>query len=233
MKWVRTLVLFSEGGVVDSEDWRLIHESYVRAIGQIDHPEGGGILTIRRKRSGPDGKPLRNGVGYLKQRFIGHIVRDEGWLEEVTPEVRFIEQEEITEYPSGEPYKMPPTSFGRFDFVTTAPNGTRVAIEWETGNVSSSHRSMNKMAIALASGDISAGVLLVPSRKLYRHLTDRIGNFEELRSYFRMWQSLKAGVERGLLAVTVVEHDNETDDSAIPYFRLGDDGNAARGRLRF
>jgi hypothetical protein len=75
--------------------------------------------------------------------------------------------------------------------MTTAPNGTKVAIEWETGNISSSHRSMNKLAIALGSGVVQVGVLIVPSRQLYDHLTDRIGNIGELSGYLSMWEGLK------------------------------------------
>lgn len=91
-------------------------------------------------------------------------------------------------YPHMELHREPITSlFGDFDFVTTAPGGTHVAIEWETGNISSSHRSMNKLAIALATGKIQAGVLIVPSRNLYEHLTDRIGNIGELSGYLSRW----------------------------------------------
>ncbi len=231
MKWIRTVVLFSKGEVVSSTDWRHVHDSYVRAIQMVDYPKGTGTLKIRKKRLTSDGWQ-RNGVSYLKQRFFGHIVADEGWQAEVTPEIGLGQQDPILEFPSGKPYDVPRRSFGGFDFFTTAPGGTRVAIEWETGNISSSHRSMNKMVIALASGQMQVGVLLVPSRAMYRNLTDRIGNFEELHSYLRMWQSLGAGVERGLLAITVVEHDEETDDPALPYFRMGADGNAKKGRLK-
>lgn len=70
--------------------------------------------------------------------------------------------------------------------MTTGPNGAKVAIEWETGNISSSHRSMNKLGIALMGGVIQIGVLIVPSRDLYDHLTDRIGNIGELSGYLSM-----------------------------------------------
>ncbi len=70
-------------------------------------------------------------------------------------------------------------------------NGMQIAIEWETGNISSSHRSMNKLALALGAGIIQVGVLIVPSRSLYEHLTDRIGNIGELSGYLSMWEGLK------------------------------------------
>lgn len=230
MKWLRTLVLFAKGDVLASPDWCAVHESYVRSINSIEHPIGSGSFTVRRKRRGPNGKWIRNGVGYLRQNFLNHIVEVEGWRAEGLADLGLGGQPPIRLYPTMEEYPIGVTIFGDFDLVTTAPNGTRVAIEWETGNVSSSHRSMNKLVLALESGSVSVGVLIVPSRLLYEHLTDRIGNFEELSGYMRMWQSFGANVQRGLLAVSVVEHDHLTDDPNIPYLWVGDDGNALRGR---
>jgi len=91
---------------------------------------------------------------------------------------------------------------------------------------------MNKLAIALGSGIVQVGVLIVPSRDLYEHLTDRIGNIGELSGYLAMWESLKSSVTRGLLAVTVVEHDILTTDAAFPYLSMGNDGRAQEGRSR-
>ena len=158
----------------------------------------------------------------------------EGWRAEGDVDLaRDRQQPPIKLYPSLEPYREPITSdFGGFDFMTTAPNGTRIAIEWETGNISSSHRSMNKLAIALSNGIVEVGVLIVPSRKLYEHLTDRIGNIGELSGYLAMWEGLKAVVPRGLLAITVVEHDGLTMDAAFPYLKVGADGRAKEGRSK-
>lgn len=178
MKWLRTLVIFDHGGVATSDDWKEVHESYVRSIQSIDFPPGSGVLKLRRKTRRPDGQWSRNGVKFLKNRFLAHMVEVEGWRNEtnfviasnrIPPKLKL--------FPGLETYCEPITSeFGDFDFVTIAPNGTCAAIEWETGNISSSHRSMNKLAVALISGKIHAGVLIVPSRNLYEHLTDRIGN---------------------------------------------------------
>lgn len=91
---------------------------------------------------------------------------------------------------------------------------------------------MNKLAIALANGIVQVGVLIVPSRQLYEHLTDRIGNIGELSAYLSMWQSLKTSVSHGLLAITVVEHDALIDDEAHPYLPMGNDGRAKEGRTK-
>lgn len=232
MKWLRTLVLFDQGNIISSEDWQLFHDSYVRSIVSIDHPVGSGQLTLRKKvRVG--GQWQRNGVKYLRSRFLQHMIHSEHWTAEgVVDLARDRDQPAIRLYPSLEKYREPITSdFGGFDFVTTGPGGNRVAIEWETGNISSSHRSMNKLAIALANGVVDIGVLIVPSRSLYVHLTDRIGNISELSGYLAMWESLKSSVTRGLLAVTVVEQDELTEDG-VPYLPLGEDGRAKEGRAK-
>ncbi|MEO5338777.1 MAG: hypothetical protein H7841_18135 [Magnetospirillum sp. WYHS-4] len=234
MKWLRTLVLFDRGSVILSNDWRIVHESYVRAIGEIDHPRGSGILTLREKERLPNGQWARNGVNYLRAYFLEAMRDREGWQAEGSVDLsRNRQQPPVILYPPMEPYVEPITSdFGGFDFVTTAPNGTRVAIEWETGNISSSHRSMNKLAIALGNGVVEVGVLILPSRQLYGHLTDRIGNIGELSGYLAMWESLKHSVSRGLLAISVVEHDYLTRDPSFPYLGMGSDGRAREGRSK-
>jgi hypothetical protein len=231
MKWLRTLVLFDKGEVISSDDWNTVHTSYVRAISSIDHPAGTGTLTLREKVKKPGGQWARNGVGFLRTRFLEFMLDSEGWKAEGDVSLsRDRLQPPIKLYPSLEAYREPITSdFGGFDFMTTAPNGMRIAIEWETGNISSSHRSMNKLAIALSNGIVEVGVLIVPSRKLYEHLTDRIGNIGELSGYLSMWEGMKAVVPRGLLAITVVEHDALTTDPAFPYLQVGGDGRAKEG----
>lgn len=233
MKWLRTVLLFDRGNIVKSVDWRQVHESYVRAIGRIDFPEGAGSLTLRRKeRITNSSQWRRNGVGYLKTRFLRGMVKDEEWVPEAQVEIEDLRlQAQLMLYPNLEPYSEPVTSgFGCFDFMTETESGLRIAIEWETGNISSSHRSINKLAIALSAGRIQAGVLILPSRGLYEHLTDRIGNIGELSPYLTLWSGLASTVERGLLAITVVEQDNLTDDVSFPYLPSGNDGRAAQGR---
>lgn len=234
MRWLRTLVLFDKGDVIGSDDWEILHTSYTHAIISIDYPKGSGKLRLRRKIKLPNGQWQRNGVGYLRSRFLDYMKEIEGWRTEgVVKLARDRDQPPIMLYPSRELYREPVTSdFGGFDFVTTAPNGTRIALEWETGNISSSHRSMNKLAVALCNGIVEIGVLIVPSRELYAHLTDRIGNIGELSGYLSMWEGLKSNVTRGVLAVTVVEHDEVTEDSSLPYLPVGNDGRAKEGRSK-
>jgi hypothetical protein len=234
MKWLRTIVLFDKGGVMDSEDWRAVHDSYVRSIQSIDFPVGSGKLKLREKHRRPDGQWERNGVKYLRTRFLEHMTYVEGWRDEESFDLEDVATApECTLYPSMESYTEPITSgFGDFDFVTSTGDGKLVAIEWETGNISSSHRSMNKLCIALSSGSVQAGVLIVPTRALYDHLTDRVGNINELSGYLGAWHNVGEGVESGLLAITVVEHDELTTDENYPYLPSGLDGRAREGASR-
>ncbi|WP_434813158.1 hypothetical protein ACRV5I_00090 [Bacillus halotolerans] len=97
-------------------------------------------------------------------------------------------------------------------------------VEWETGNVSSSHRALNKMAVLLLDGHITGGVLIVPTRKMYPYLTDRIGNYEELVPYFNLWRNVN--IEKGFLEIISIEHDGLRDDA--PIIKKGKDGNAKK-----
>lgn len=231
MKWLRTIVIFDKGNIIQDLDWKEFHSSYTDAIKMIVHPAGSGKLTVRRRKKLPNGKFRRNGVQFLRKSFLDEMI-SLGWSPEsqVDMEYNAIEADLIS-YPDCSVYKEEITSkFGGFDFVTHTDD-LRVAVEWETGNISSSHRSLNKLCIALNSGIVDIGVLIVPSRDLYRHLTDRIGNIGELSPYLSMWNIWgKEVVSRGLLAVTVVEHDELTDGEEVPFFATGTDGRHRQGQ---
>jgi hypothetical protein len=229
MKWLRTIVIFDQGNFISSQDWSTVHSSFVRSIQSVEHPKGTGSLTIRH-RTMVNGTLARNGVKPLKAKFLEHMVGIEGWKSEGIVDLATTRPQVKTKlFPAVQDYEEPITSaFGGFDFATTAPGNTKIAIEWETGNISSSHRSLNKLCIALGAGIIQVGVLVVPSRELYLHLTDRIGNIGELSPYLSFWESIRGTVQRGLLAVAVVEHDHLTKDENVPFLKQGSDGNAKK-----
>lgn len=81
---------------------------------------------------------------------------------------------------------------------------------------------MNKLTMLVADGIIAAGTLIVPSRKLYFYLTDRIGNFKELEPYLKLWKSVPC--KNGILEIVVIEHDAESAD--VPRIPKGTDGRA-------
>jgi hypothetical protein len=233
------MILFDKGAVVNEPAWENLHSSFVRSIQAIQNPVGSGAFTLRERIPIPrpsnrgQQKFHRNGVVSIKERFYHHLTQVEGWLPETGLDFGIGREDlmvPLTLYPSGEDYREPlGANFGSFDFATTA-GGIKTVIEWETGNISSSHRSINKLCVCLNAGIVQAGVVIVPSRPLYKHLTDRIGNIDELSGYLSLWQSVEARVERGLLAIAVVEHDHLTTDNSFPLLDRGADGRAAEGR---
>ena len=234
MKWLRTIIVFDKGDVVSEQDWAAVHESYVRGIEAIHHPAGSGKFVLRRAVHLRKGEWKRNGVGYMRSSFLRKMVDVEKWQSEANVDLpRDRIQPTLKLYPSGVEHREPVTSkFGGFDFQILTKNGLRVAIEWETGNISSSHRSINKLVIALASGAIQAGVVIVPSRDCYAQLTERIGNIGELSGYLELWEAAKGRIDRGLLAISVVEHDEVTDDPSVRYLPVGKDGRAKKAKTK-
>jgi hypothetical protein len=171
------------------------HLAEVRtAVGGVHWPPGNDRFVIPPARLG-------NGVLPIKQAFQ-ILLRDAGW----TLEALIV--------PRGGPGKMD---------ATRSSNGFRTAVEWETGNISSSHRAINKMALAVHDGLAAQGVLVMPTRATSRYLTDRIGNFEELAPYLPVWSRIEA---EGRLLIVVVAHD-ALDASVAPIGKLTD-GRALR-----
>jgi hypothetical protein len=113
------------------------------------------------------------------------------------------------------------TQPGKVDAMLRTRSGV-IVVEWETGNISSSHRSLNKMCLGLMKGAIVSGTLVVPSRALYHFLTDRIGNWSELVPYLDLWKSVP--IEAGVLELVVVEHDATSID--VPRIPKATDGRA-------
>lgn len=140
-------------------------------------PPGSGSFTIYPESGRKRGEG--NGVKPIRDRFVADL-KSRGW-----------EIEGPAKNALGE-------GLGDFDAVIAGPQGA-VVVQWETGNISSSHRSMNKLTMLLTDGVIAAGTLVVPSRALYVYPTDRIGNIKELEPYFRLWQSVPC--RKGVLEI--------------------------------
>ena len=96
-------------------------------------------------------------------------------------------------------------------------------VEWETGNISSSHRSLNRLLLALMRDIAHQGVLVLSDATLYPFLTDRIGNWRELAIYRDVYAREDVP---GRLVVIVVGFD--AMDPTVPLIRKGTDGRALR-----
>jgi len=195
MKIVKVETIHSCGEYAKSKDWAEKREAIHEAVKKCDWPPGSGKFTVNPTRKG-------NGVVPIKKEFIEELERREWTIE-------------------GDATTVEGKDLGEYDAVVIEGENVVVA-EWETGNVSSSHRSMNKLTMLVSDKTISAGVLIVPARSLGKYLTDRIGNFEELEGYIRFWK--KYPCESGVLEIVVIEQDDESND--VPLIPKGTDGRA-------
>lgn len=94
-----------------------------------------------------------------------------------------------------------------------------VGIEFETGNISSAHRSMNKLHLGIHNKELHLAVLMMPMHRLSYYLTDRVSNYEELRPYF----SLVSGVP-----FIIIGFDVENYSLDVPGLAKGRDGMSNR-----
>lgn len=195
MKIVQEVSLISIGNFEESSDWSMIRAEIREAISLIVHPPGMSSFTINPIKHGNGVKPIKEACMItLRDRF--------GWQLETS-----------VHYATRSP--------GKID-ATKVIEPHLFALEWETGNISSSHRAINKMVLGLLRKVFLGAALVLPSRKIYPYLTDRIGNYEELEPYFDVWRAVK--IEEGFLAIFVIEHDQT--DSNVPTLTKGTDGRA-------
>jgi hypothetical protein len=201
MKIVHVETVLSCGSYADSAHWAETKAAIHEAVKKCDWPPGSGKFTINPVRKG-------NGVKPVKNEFVKELKRLEWTIE--GPAKNLLDQR-----------------LGDFDAVIPGPEGF-IVTEWETGNISSSHRSMNKLTMLVTDGLIAAGVLVVPSRNLYLYLTDRIGNYRELEPYLKLWKSVPCKV--GVLEIVVIEQDGESKD--VRFIPKGTDGRSKRSRSK-
>ena len=195
MKIVQEVTLISVGSFEESTDWSIIRTEIRDAISLIVHPPGTSSFTINPTKHG-------NGVKPIKQACMIALKNQFGWKLETS-----------INYATKSP--------GKID-ATNMIDNYLFALEWETGNISSSHRAVNKMVLGLLRGVFLGAALVLPSRKIYPYLTDRIGNYEELEPYFDVWKAVQ--IQEGFLAIFVIEHDYL--DSNVPTLTKGTDGRA-------
>lgn len=215
MKIAETVVLLSRGAFAQSDEWKAIRATIHSAITQAEWPVGSGSFTIYPESGKRPGQG--NGVVPIKAKPM-QVLKDDGW----TLEHSWVVATKTGIATDGGKGTHP----GKVDAAKQFEKGL-VVVEWETGNISSSHRAINKMALGLVSKKCIAGVLIVPNMKLAKYLTDRIGNIEEIRPYIPLWENLN--VTEGVLEIVVIEQDGESIEVAkIP---KGKDGRAAEGAL--
>jgi hypothetical protein len=199
MKIVNEIFLLKSGDFAESLELNKILEDIREAIKEVTwFSESEFIINPVRKG---------NGVVPIKGNFIKKLV-SAGWRDEIRMSL-------VKGINPGPIDVIIETSFGKF------------AVEWETGNISSSHRAMNKIAVGIIQKEVIGGILILPARSLAQYLTDRIGNIEEILPYFCLYQNLN--ISSGVLGVISVEHDGISKDA--PLIGKGQDGNAIKRNL--
>lgn len=198
MKILQVRRLISNGPFLESPIITQIFDEIREAITSVKWPPGSNQFTLypEKKRNGV--KPIK--IGCMQ------FLEAKGWHLEKRVHMGS---------------RMKP---GKMDAVRELSDGRFFALEWETGNISSSHRALNKMAIGLLDRVLAGGVLVLPSRSMYRWLTDRVGNYDEIRPYFPIWEGLN--IADGVLAVVEIEHDDLSEHA--PPIAKGTDGRALR-----
>ena len=201
MKIVETHDVFSVGAFPKSGEWHSACLQVKEAILATDWPHGSGKFTIYPLSGKKRGEG--NGVVPIKKPCIAHLKKS-GWLTEKLP-----------------PLPRGVINPGDLDALYQCAKGF-IGFEWETGNISSSHRAINKLLLTMQLGGLIGGFLIVPSDTLKVFLTDRIGNIGELRPYLLLWSSIP--ILEGVLRIEVVEHDATSFD--VPRIPKGTDGRA-------
>lgn len=200
MKIIQVERLIDAGQFSSSREWKTIEGHITQAVRAIQWPPGSGSFTLHDQFGKARGKG--SGVKPIKDACMLRL-KQLGWSLETALPIAVARQ------PGG--------------IDATYPVGKRFfCVEWETGNISSSHRALNKMALGMLKKILIGGALIVPTRAMYKYLTDRVGNLQELEPYFPFWGAL--GIEEGLLVVIAIEHDAVS--KSVPRIPKGTNGRA-------
>lgn len=97
----------------------------------------------------------------------------------------------------------------------------RVGLEFETGNISSAHRSMNKLSLGLSQGELDLALIIMPISALSYFFTDRISNYEELQPYYSLVDSY---------SFIFLGFDAENYSDSYPILPKGKDGMSERSK---
>ncbi len=200
------VTLIDSGGFSETPEFSKIMDDITSSIKKVVHPPESDKFTIYPESGKKRGKG--NGVKPIKLNFISHLVQ-RGWEDVQNEKGKSSDKKSKRRNPGSHDaiYRIGDKCF---------------AVEWETGNISSSHRAINKMVLGILKGELVGGALILPTRELYRYLTDRIGNYEELEPYFDLWRVTPC--RDGYLGIFAVQHDDTSYD--VPRIPKRTDGRA-------
>jgi hypothetical protein len=195
LKLAKTEILIATGAFAESREWETTLLEIRSAVTEVVWPPGGASFILNPDKG--RGRGQGSGVRPIKTGFLNRLERF-GWSIDERRNPR------------------------RFDAVKELANGGIFGLEWETGNVSSTHRSVNRILLAHHEGELTGGAVILPTREMYQYLTDRIGNWAEIEPYFPVWRSVRWN--NGVLVVVGVEHDGVSED--VPRIPKGTNGRS-------
>lgn len=213
MKLVDWKILQDQGGYSGTPEFKKVKAMIERAIAANHNPVDSGEFNLRARAVDQNtGRKLPkkagvtvNGVVPIKDGFIDNL-GNQGWLFEQRTHPKL----------------------GKCDAVYSFSGNVKpFIVEWETGNISSSHRAANRILTTILDGHASGGIIVLPSKAMYEHLTDRIGNLFEMEPYFSLYKKIdNLSSDPYLFGFVVVEHDKLS--SEVPYLKGGNDGLAQK-----
>lgn len=196
VKLAKTEYIIKTGSFPLSQEWKTILQEIQKAVRAVVWPPGSESFLLYPDKG--RGRGEGNGVKPIKNACMS-VLEHYGWMT----------------HDRKNPLRV--------DAVRRLQEDRYFCLEWETGNVSSSHRAINRILLGYMRGVFRGGVLIVPTREMYQYLTDRVGNFVELEPYFEVWRSYTSW-DNGVLMVIGVEQDGTSEN--VPRIAKGTNGRA-------
>lgn len=212
MKIASWTTIVDEGGYSGSQAYSRAKSDLESAIAQVVWPVGSTDFAIYPESGKARGEG--NGVVPIKTGFA-NAIQARGWELEKSAPRSSSETDAVVK--GSRP--------GAFDAHLTFDGNEPLPFvaEWETGNISSSHRAINRIGLGIKMGYVSGGVLILPTGALAKFLTDRIGNDPELRPYHELWAEWRLAAF-SYFGIVAIEHDRTSVD--VPRLPKGRDGRA-------
>lgn len=139
MKIVQIERLIDAGTFSQTADWQTIEEQLFQAIRSIEWPPDSGSFTLRNESGKKRGQG--SGVTPIKKACMRKL-QSFGWRLETPVDIATVRRP------------------GPMDATCQIKDGL-FCVEWETGNISSSHRSVNKMALGIMKKILIGGALIL------------------------------------------------------------------------
>lgn len=204
MKVVRTVIVLDRGEVMNSTEWAKVHEQYTSAI-ESAHSAAPAKLVPRRKNPRLIGGGTRqensDRVSLIKLRFLEEMEKRSWTRAESLSLVQIARMCDEVDGPMYEYRSKKPVwpDYGPNDHLEVTFNigpNRKAVVEWAFEDVSSALLKMNRLCLALIAGCADVAILMLPNRKTF---------LRQFSSSETLWASSLVGVNRGMLAISVVD----------------------------